>query len=139
MKRLPISTPLNYYTISSHFGKRRDPINKRWAMHMGLDFGGIKNSRVYATAPGKVIFAGRNGKYGKLIEIDHGLGFKTKYGHLNKILVKRGQKVTNRAKIGLMGSTGRSTGPHLHYEILVKGKHQNPWHFIKAGRYVYKR
>ena len=108
-------------------------------MHMGLDFGGIKNSRVYATAPGKVIFAGRNGKYGKLIEIDHGLGFKTKYGHLNKILVKRGQKVTNRAKIGLMGSTGRSTGPHLHYEILVKGKHQNPWPFIKAGRYVYKR
>ena len=139
MKKLPLSTPLNYYQISSHFGKRRDPINKRWAVHTGLDFSGYKNSRVYATAPGKVTFAGRNGKYGKLIEIDHGLGFKTKYGHLNKILVKRGQKVDYRAKIGLMGSTGRSTGPHLHYEILVKGRHHNPWRLIKAGRYVYKR
>jgi murein DD-endopeptidase MepM/ murein hydrolase activator NlpD len=139
MGRMPFSSPLNYFTISSHFGKRRDPINKRWAVHTGLDFGGIKNSRVYATAPGIVSFAGRNGKYGKLVEIDHGFGLKTKYGHLNKILVKRGQKVDYRAKIGLMGSTGRSTGPHLHYEILVKGKHQNPWHFIKAGRYVYKR
>ena len=136
---MPFSSPLNYFTISSHFGKRRDPINKRWAVHTGLDFGGIKNSRVYATAPGRVSFAGRNGKYGKLVEIDHGFELKTKYGHLNKILVKRGQKVDYRAKIGLMGSTGRSTGPHLHYEILVKGKHQNPWHFIKAGRYVYKR
>ena len=139
MKRIPISSPLNYYTVSSHFGKRRDPINRRWAMHTGLDFGGIKNSNVYATALGKVTFAGRSGKYGKLIVIDHGLGLKTKYGHLNKILVKRGQNVANRAKIGLMGSTGRSTGPHLHYEILVRGKHQNPWQFIKAGRYVYKR
>ncbi len=139
MKRLPLSSPLNYFTVSSHFGKRRDPINKRWAVHQGLDFGGIKNSPVYSTAPGKVSFAGRNGKYGKLIEIIHGYGFKTKYGHLNKILVKRGQKVDYRAKIGLMGSTGRSTGPHLHYEILMRGKHQNPWRFIKAGRYVYKR
>jgi murein DD-endopeptidase MepM/ murein hydrolase activator NlpD len=139
MKKLPLSTPLNYYQISSHFGKRRDPINKRWAVHTGLDFSGYKNSRVYATAPGKVTFAGRNGKYGKLIEIDHGLGFKTKYRHLNKILVKNGQKVDYRAKIGLMGSTGRSTGPHLHYEILVKGRHHNPWRLIKAGRYVYKR
>ena len=139
MQKMPFSAPLNYFTVSSHFGKRRDPINKRWAVHTGLDFGGIKNSSIYTTAPGKVSFAGRNGKYGKLIEIDHGFGLKTKYGHLNKILVKRGQEVNYRAKIGLMGSTGRSTGPHLHYEILVKGKHQNPWHFIKAGRYVYKR
>ena len=139
MSKMPLSAPLNYFTLSSHFGKRRDPINKRWAVHTGLDFGGIKNSRVYATAPGKVSFAGRKGKYGKIVVINHGYGLKTKYGHLNKILVKRDQKVEYRAKIGLMGSTGRSTGPHLHYEILFKGKHQNPWHFIKAGRYVYKR
>ena len=139
MRQLPLSAPLNYFTISSHFGKRRDPINKRWAIHTGLDFGGIKNSSVYTTASGKVTFAGRNGKYGKLVEIDHGFGFKTKYGHLNKVLVKRGQKVEYRARIGLMGSTGRSTGPHLHYEILFKGRHQNPIRFIKAGRYVYKR
>ena len=139
MRQIPLSAPLNYFTISSHFGKRRDPFNKRWAVHTGLDFGGIKNSSIYATASGKVTFAGRNGKYGKLIEIDHGYGFKTKYGHLNKILVKRGQKVDYRAKIGLMGSTGRSTGPHLHYEVLYKGRPRNPIRFIRAGRYVYKR
>ncbi|MBT3989384.1 MAG: peptidoglycan DD-metalloendopeptidase family protein [Rhodospirillaceae bacterium] len=139
MKRLPIAAPLDYFTISSHYGKRRDPINKRWASHYGIDFGGAKRTSVFVTAPGKVTYAGRKGKYGKLIEVDHGLGFKTRYGHLHKILVKRGQKVDYRTKIGLMGSTGRSTGPHLHYEITVKGKHQNPWRFIKAGRYVYKR
>ena len=139
MKRLPIAAPLDYFTISSHYGKRRDPVNKRWASHYGIDFGGAKRTSVFVTAPGKVTYAGRKGKYGKLIEVDHGLGFKTRYGHLHKILVKRGQKVDYRTKIGLMGSTGRSTGPHLHYEITVKGKHQNPWRFIKAGRYVYKR
>ena len=139
MKRLPIAAPLDYFTISSHYGKRRDPINKRWAVHYGMDFGGAKRTSVYVTAPGTVRYAGRKGKYGKLIEIDHGLGFRTRYGHLHKILVKRGQKVDYRTKIGLMGSTGRSTGPHLHYEVIVKGKHKNPWRFIKAGRYVYKR
>jgi len=139
MKRLPLAAPLDYFSISSHYGKRRDPINKRWAKHYGLDFGGAKRTSVYVTAPGRVTYAGRKGKYGKYIEVDHGFGFKTRYGHLNKILVKRGQKVDYRTKIGLMGSTGRSTGPHLHYEILVKGKQKNPWRFIKAGRYVYKR
>ena len=139
MKRLPLAAPLDYFSISSHYGKRRDPINKRWAVHYGMDFGGLKHASVYVTAPGRVRYAGRKGKYGKLVEIDHGLGFRTKYGHLHKILVKRGQKVDYRTKIGLMGSSGRSTGPHLHYEVIVKGKHKNPWRFIKAGRYVYKR
>ena len=139
MKRLPLAAPLDYFSISSHYGKRRDPINKRWAVHYGMDFGGLKHASVYVTAPGRVRYAGRKGKYGKLVEIDHGLGFRTKYGHLHKILVKRGQKVNYRTKIGLMGSSGRSTGPHLHYEVIVKGKHKNPWRFIKAGRYVYKR
>ena len=139
MKRLPLAAPLDYFSISSHYGKRRDPINKRWAVHYGMDFGGLKHASVYVTAPGRVRYAGRKGKYGKLVEIDHGLGFRTKYGHLHKILVKRGQKVNYRTKIGLMGSSGRSTGPHLHYEVIVKGKHKNPWRFIQAGRYVYKR
>ena len=139
MKRLPLAAPLDYFSISSHYGKRRDPINKRWAVHYGMDFGGLKHASVYVTAPGRVRYAGRKGKYGKLVEIDHGLGFRTKYGHLHKILVKRGQKVDYRTKIGLMGSSGRSTGPHLHYEVIVKGKHKNPWRFIQAGRYVYKR
>tara|TARA_B100000315_G_scaffold259931_1_gene318180 strand:+ start:4709 stop:5986 length:1278 start_codon:yes stop_codon:yes gene_type:complete len=139
MKRLPLAAPLDYFSISSHYGKRRDPINKRWAVHYGMDFGGSKRTSVYVTAPGTVRYAGRKGKYGKLVEIDHGLGFRTRYGHLHKILVKRGQKVDYRTKIGLMGSTGRSTGPHLHYEVIAQGKHKNPWRFIKAGRYVYKR
>ena len=139
MAKLPFAPPLTSYRVTSRYGKRRDPINKRWASHYGIDFGGAKRTSVFVTAPGKVTYAGRKGKYGKLIEVDHGLGFKTRYGHLHKILVKRGQKVDYRTKIGLMGSTGRSTGPHLHYEITVKGKHQNPWRFIKAGRYVYKR
>ena len=139
MKRLPLAAPLDYFSISSHYGKRRDPINKRWAVHYGMDFGGLKRTSVYVTAPGRVRYAGRKGKYGKLVEIDHGLGFRTKYGHLHKILVKRGQKVDYRTKIGLMGSSGRSTGPHLHYEVIVKGKYKNPWRFIQAGRYVYKR
>ena len=139
MNHIPISPPLDYFTISSHFGKRRDPINKRWAMHNGLDMVGTRNTKIYSTGPGKVTFAGRKGRYGKLVEVDHGFGFKTRYGHLNKIFVKRGQKIKYRKKVGLMGTTGRSTGNHLHYEILLNGKNHNPWRIIKAGRYVYKK
>ena len=139
MNHIPISPPLDYFTISSHFGKRLDPVNKRWAMHNGLDMVGTRNTKIYSTAPGKVTFAGRKGRYGKLVEIDHGFGFKTRYGHLNKIFVKRGQKIKYRKKVGLMGTTGRSTGNHLHYEIVLNGKNHNPWRIIKAGRYVYKK
>jgi len=136
---MPLSAPLDHFSVTSHYGKRRDPINRRWAMHYGLDLGGFKKSKVFATAPGKVIKSGHKRKYGKFVEINHGMGFKTRYGHLHKILVKRGQRVTFRQKIGLLGNTGRSTGPHLHYEIVHNGKPKNPWQFIKAGRYVYKK
>ena len=135
---IPFSPPLEHFSISSHFGKRRDPINKRWAMHYGLDLTGFKKAKVYATAPGKVVKSGHKGKYGKFIEIDHGGGFKTRYGHLYKTLVKRGQEVKFRQKIGLLGYSGRSTGSHLHYEVTYNGKQKNPWRFIKAGKYVYK-
>ena len=101
-------------------------------MHYGLDLVGAIGTRVYVTAPGTVVKAGFKGKFGKFIEVDHGLGFKTRYGHLNKILVKRGQKVNYRQKIALLGNTGRSTGPHLHYEVLHNSKSRNPWRFIKA-------
>ena len=136
---MPLSPPLDQFTVSSHFGKRRDPINRRWAMHYGIDMGGALRTSVYAAAPGLVRYAGRKGKYGRLIEIDHGKGFRTRYGHLYKILVKRGQKVDYRTKIALLGNSGRSTGPHLHYEIIHKRRSLNPWRFFKAGRYVYKR
>ena len=135
---IPFSPPLEHFSISSHFGKRRDPINKRWAMHYGLDLTGFKKAKVYATAPGKVVKSGYKGKYGRFIEIDHGEGFKTRYGHLYKTLVKRGQEVNFRQKIGLLGNSGRSTGSHLHYEVTHNGKQRNPWRFIKAGKYVYK-
>ena len=135
---IPFSPPLEHFSISSHFGKRRDPINRRWAMHYGLDLTGFKKANVYATSPGKVVKSGHKGKYGKFIEIDHGGGFKTRYGHLYKTLVKRGQDVNFRQKIGLLGNSGRSTGSHLHYEVTYNGKQKNPWRFIKAGKYVYK-
>ena len=88
---------------------------------------------------GKVKRAGYFGKYGNYIEIEHASGFTTRYGHLSKILVKKGQTVSFRQRIGLMGNTGRSTGNHLHYEIVYKGRNKNPWRFIKAGKFVYKK
>jgi len=138
MKRLPLASPVDSYYITSAYGKRRDPVNKRWASHYGLDMGAAFNTRVYAPAPGTVVYAGWKGKYGKYIEIDHGAGVRTRYAHLNKILVKKGQSVNFRDKIGLVGSTGRSTGSHLHYETIYRGKSQNPSKFFKAGRYVFK-
>lgn len=138
MAKLPLTAPMNSFYITSAFGKRRDPINKRWAAHYGVDMGNVFKSPVYATAPGVVTYAGWKGKYGKLVEISHGAGLKTRFGHLNNILVKKGQKIKFRDKIGLMGSTGRSTGAHLHYEVLFKNRNKNPMKFIKAGRYVFQ-
>ncbi len=137
-KRLPLSRPLDSGYVTSSYGKRRDPITKRRAIHYGIDYSGIRRSPILSTAPGVVAFAGRNGPYGRVVIVDHGFGFKTKYGHLAKILVKRGQKVAFRDKVGLMGSSGRSTGPHVHYEVLYKGKPQNPALFIQAGKHVFK-
>ncbi len=138
MRKVPLSAPLDSFSITSPFGKRRDPINRKWAAHYGVDLGSVFKSPVYVTAPGVVTYAGWSGKYGKLIEVDHGAGIKTRYGHLHKILVKKGRQLKFRDKIGLLGSTGRSTGAHLHYEILFKGKPKNPMKFIKAGRHVFQ-
>ena len=138
MRRLPLSAPLNGYYVTSSFGKRRDPINKKWAMHYGLDLGSTEKAPIYVTAPGEVTFAGWKGKYGRMVEVDHGAGVKTRYGHLRKIVVKKGQAVKFRDKIGVLGNSGRSTGAHLHYEIQFKGKPRNPMKFIRAGHYVFK-
>jgi len=136
---LPLPPPLDQYAVSSHFGKRRDPVNNRWAMHYGIDLSAGRKTSVYAPAPGTVRYAAFKGKYGRMIEIKHDYGFTTRYGHLDKILVKRGQKVDYRTEIGLLGSSGRSTGPHLHYEVIRNGQPLNPWRVFKAARYVYKR
>ena len=138
LERLPLAPPVDHYSIASGFGKRRDPFTKKWAMHGGVDFTSVFKTPIYATAPGVVTFVGRNGPYGKMVEIDHGLGLKSRYGHLTKILVKSGEDVTFRHKIGLMGSTGRSTGSHVHYEVLFRGKPLNPMNFLKAGRHIFK-
>ena len=102
--------------------------------------GSGNKSVVDKVSPPSIIstYAGWKGKYGKLVEVSHGAGLKTRFGHLNKILVKKGQKIKFRDKIGLMGSTGRSTGAHLHYEVLFKNRYKNPMKFIKAGRHVFQ-
>jgi murein DD-endopeptidase MepM/ murein hydrolase activator NlpD len=138
MGRLPLAPPLTSYRVTSPFGKRRDPINKKWSAHYGLDMGSPYKAAVYVAAPGIVKYAGWKGKFGKMIEIDHGSGLKTRFGHLHKIFVKKGQKVNFRDKVGLLGSTGRSTGAHLHYEISFNGRNMNPIKFFKAGRYVFQ-
>lgn len=138
MQQVPLSSPLTTYYVTSSYGKRRDPVNQKWSMHYGLDLGGPMNTSVYSTAPGVVSFAGWKGNYGKFIEIDHGDGLKTRYAHLAKILVKKGDEVSFYDKIGLLGSTGRSTGPHTHYEVVFNGKPMDPMKFIVAGRHVFQ-
>jgi murein DD-endopeptidase MepM/ murein hydrolase activator NlpD len=135
---LPLSAPSDHYYVASGFGKRRDPFNRRWAMHYGVDLAGVSRSPILATAPGVVVSAGWSGNYGRMVEIDHGMGVRTRYGHLRRTVVKKGQRVELRQKIGEMGTSGRSTGTHLHYEVLVGGKPRNPMKFFQAGEYVLK-
>jgi murein DD-endopeptidase MepM/ murein hydrolase activator NlpD len=139
LERLPLTSPVDGYRISSEFGPRIDPINGRIAMHEGVDLGADVAAPVFSTAPGKIEFAGWHGLYGKMVEIDHGMGIKTRYAHLSSIAVHVGQRVAARTQVGVIGSTGRSTGTHLHYEIIVDGRHQNPVKFIEAGEYVYSK
>lgn len=134
VRDLPLSSPVDYYYVSSRYGKRRDPFTGKPAMHRGIDMAASLKSPILASAPGIVTFAGRKGAYGRLVEIDHGNGLRTRYGHLHAIKVKKGQEVTHRERIGLMGSTGRSTGSHLHYEIIFDDQHLDPAPFIRAGR-----
>ncbi|MDP1708449.1 MAG: M23 family metallopeptidase [Gammaproteobacteria bacterium] len=137
-ERLPVAAPLNTGYLSSQFGKRRDPFTGRWAMHSGLDLSAPRNTPVYSTAPGEITFADHHDAYGYMVEIDHGLGLTTRHGHMNKLLVKPGDKVALHQKIGLVGSSGRSTGPHLHYEVMFQGEQQDPASFLKAGKYVFQ-
>ena len=136
-KRGPCEAGRNH-SVFSVFGRRIDPMRRRWSQHNGLDIANGFGTPILSPAPGRVVFAGRNGGFGRMVEIDHGLGIRTRYAHLQKILVKRGQVVEFRDKIAEMGSSGRSTGPHLHYEVRVNGRPVNPMKFLKAGKYVFK-
>jgi murein DD-endopeptidase MepM/ murein hydrolase activator NlpD len=128
--RKPISGEID---LSSGFGVRPDPFLGRPAMHTGLDFRSSLGDPVRATANGTVESAGWSGGYGKMVEIDHGNGFSTRYGHLSEIEVKAGQSVKIGQIIGRVGSTGRSTGPHLHYETRIDGEAVDPQKFLRAG------
>ena len=117
----------------SGFGMRMHPIHGVQKMHYGIDFNCRKGTPIQASGKGKVVWAGNRGDYGKCVIIDHGYGFKSLYGHMSEILVKNGAQVERGAKIGLVGSTGGSTGDHLHYEVHKDGKQVNPIQFCHDG------
>ncbi|CAN5350424.1 peptidoglycan DD-metalloendopeptidase family protein [soil metagenome] len=129
---LPFARPTQARTTSG-FGVRFDPFNGRPALHQGQDFAAPLNTPIYATAPGVISFTGVRSGYGNTVEIDHGHGFKTRFAHLNSIAVHTGQPIALGQRIGAMGTTGRSTGVHLHYEVWVDGRAQNPARFLRAG------
>ncbi len=134
--RMPLAEPTPYAAQSSSYGMRYDPFTRRPAFHSGLDFPGAVMSPVRSTAPGVVSFTGVRSGYGRTVEVDHGSGFKTRYAHLQSIAVAVGQRVALGQRLGGMGSTGRSTGPHLHYEVWAGGRPRNPSRFMRAGEYV---
>lgn len=114
------------YRLSSDFGLRPDPFDGHHRQHEGIDFAAHQGSKILATAKGRVIWAGNRGGYGNLVEIDHGNGYKTRYGHNEQVFVSVGDLVNEGDVIASLGSTGRSTGPHLHYEIIEQGRKINP-------------
>ena len=118
--------PLLDGVISSGFGMRMHPILKVYRHHEGLDFSAQKGTAVYASADGYISHAGTSGGYGKLIKIDHKYGYETRYGHLSKILVRKGEQVKRGQKIGEVGKTGLTNASHLHYEVLFKDKPVDP-------------
>jgi murein DD-endopeptidase MepM/ murein hydrolase activator NlpD len=138
LDHVPLSTPVSTTSFdkSSGFGARVDPFTGRYAFHPGIDFAGPWGSVVHATAQGVVVFAGNRGGYGNMVEIDHGYGIHTRYGHLSAISVRVGSRIARGAALGRVGSTGRSTGPHVHYEVWYDDVVKNPNNFIEAGRHV---
>src|SRR5690606_17196881 len=130
---LPFGRPTHGARVTSGFGARFDPFNRRPALHQGQDFAAPLNTPVLATAPGVVSFAGVRGGYGRTVETGHGRGFRARFAHLNTIAVRPGERVSVGSRIGGMGTTGRSTGVHLHYEVWVNGRPQNPARFMRAG------
>jgi murein DD-endopeptidase MepM/ murein hydrolase activator NlpD len=134
IESLPLRAPIAATRISSRFGYRNDPFLNRPALHAGLDFVAAAGQAVHATAPGTVVSAGWQGGYGQMVEIRHPSGVSTRYGHLSAILVAPGQKVSAGAIVGRVGSTGRSTGPHLHYETRREGEAVDPALYLAAGK-----
>jgi murein DD-endopeptidase MepM/ murein hydrolase activator NlpD len=132
-KRLPFANPAPGQEITSRFGNRPDPFFGGLAMHAGIDFRAPTGTEIRSTGAGKVVTASFSGGYGNMVEIDHGLGLSTRYGHMSRILVSEGDTVEPGQILGLSGSTGRSTGPHLHYEVRRNGDPVDPMRFLNAG------
>jgi murein DD-endopeptidase MepM/ murein hydrolase activator NlpD len=130
----PAGRPITKGWISSYFGMRNDPFTGKRAMHKGMDFAGKEGSEVVAVAAGVVTWAGERYGYGELVEINHGKGIVTRYGHNEKILVEVGDRIKQGQVIANMGSSGRSTGPHVHFEVLKNGKSVNPTKYIQSKR-----
>ena len=132
IRYLPFGRPVDGL-ITSGFGRRKDPVNGQTAMHTGIDFRSARGTKVYATADGVVKESFYNGGYGNFLLIQHGNGYATIFSHLQKCLVKEGDKVQRGQLIGLVGNTGRTTGPHLHYEITLDNKPINPYTFMQVA------
>ncbi|MDT8370377.1 MAG: M23 family metallopeptidase [Gammaproteobacteria bacterium] len=128
---IPSGKPIKGGWISSYFGYRTDPFNGKKVFHKGVDFAGKEGSKVYAVADGIISWKGRRSGYGELVEIDHGNGYVTRYAHNKTVVADLGEKVSKGQVIALMGSTGRSTGPHVHFEVLRDEKQVNPYKFVK--------
>lgn len=137
-EQLPFAMPVfENFRLTSGFGYRRDPFNGGRRLHAGTDFAGPRGTPVHSTGEGTVIFAGRRGGYGNMVEVRHASGYTTRYAHLHRIHVSEGERVSRGDHIGDMGNTGRSTGNHLHYEVRLNGDPVNPMTFITAGRDVF--
>lgn len=130
LMRLPTRLPLLDAELTSSFGNRSDPFMRSHAFHAGLDFGAVHGTPIMAAAGGKVVFAGWKSDYGWLVEIDHGNGLATRYAHASRLLVQEGRVVVPGERIALVGSTGRSTGAHLHFEVLRNGRHIDPKRYL---------
>ena len=139
LQNIPLKPPMEHYYVSSPYGPRKHPVTGKYRMHHGIDLAGTWQENVSVSADGTVVFAGYHGSFGKVIRIRHNYGIMTTYGHLAKINVKRGDLVSEGQVIGKMGRTGKVKGAHLHYEISVNGKSQNPAIYIKIGRNLLSR
>jgi len=131
---VPDGPPVRSVRVTSLFGSRQDPFTGYSAFHPGIDFAGELGSPISAVAAGVVVFAGDRMGYGNLVEIDHGMGLVTRYGHNSRLLVSPGDIVQRGQIVALMGSTGHSTGPHVHFEVLKDGQTINPLAFVSGGR-----
>ena len=134
LRKIPFKTPMLYFYISGEYGQRKHPKTGKKSFHHGIDLAGTWQENVRSTAPGTVVFAGREGSFGKVVRIEHDYGISTLYAHLSRITVSVGDYVAENTVIGKMGNTGRSAGPHLHYEIQVDGKSVDPSDFFTIGR-----